>query len=1311
MRLAFLVAGIGISALLAGEGLQLGKKEEKALLEEAAGRYGKAWRLYLEAFKDSLGKADKRALAEAEVYLHRAKSLFEQQPRCDFAVLAKELDALKGQVKEPLLAAFLRLYLAEALLKCGRPQDAQSALAGLGFVRHWFVIGPFDNERGSGFGEKFGPEKGLEFNAEYQGKRRSVRWRNIALTSPLPILDFDAIMRPNDQVLAYALCIIHSEKEQPAALRFGSDEGFKLFVNAKEVLSRDCHRDFFWDQEAVAVLLRKGYNAILLKVAEDKGDWCLALRITAPDGSPLKGIKFVTSLSDAAKVKIEPFKEAKFDVAVGAKKVLEEAAKKNDLRANFHLGYLHIAYHWQDASLHFDRRYLMNVHKAVPKNPIVAYWVSETYLPRAAEMETEKMENQRKEFLLKALKNKPDYVEVLCELGRYYLERLRMWRRAQEYVERALAVNPRYAPALKLQMDIYEARNFRAEKEAALIKVAEGKVADALLDDVLMLLDERGRVKREEELLKDIWQRNTEYPGLLDRYVTFLREQGRDEEALKLLDAAIAAKPFNITPRTRKAEILYSDDRFEAAAKAYEAILDFCPEDRDTLLAYAKTLLRLSLERGEKKDGPTYQKALDVLRRLLRVDPTNAWVKRYLEFVGKKRRLLEEMERFADTVRLENGVYIINDHYFKDGKVGEKKLEVAVKDLEAAAKKENVPFVCVFYRLLLEITPRATSSEHHYIVLRVMNERGAEMLASLYCGAMAVGWGMDVKVKQAKVIRRDGTVEEGKVSYGSVSFSNLRPGDTLVVSFRADERATEQSKFFGDYYGQIISLNPTGRLRRFFFSVASDLMPVKFSKLVLVLPKENVRKIHIYAKGVKEKATEETGVDEKTRVLVWRLKDLPLMTSEAYMPPMEQVTPNIQVSTFYDWKKFGKWFWGLIRKQFEGSEKLKAKVAELIKGKKSELEKIWAIARFVTEKIRYEEAASFDIHGWKPYKAAQIFERGNGDCKDKAILFCTMMREAQLKAYMVLVKSQVEGRGKPDLTLPLIRHFNHAIAYVPATKEHPELWLDLTANRYTLTEMPPEWDRGATVFVVGDDIAQLKTIPTTSPNTTQRLEATVLVAQDGKATLHFKATLHGISSWLLRRMMEEKGRRKERIENSLNEKIANFHLKDLKLPNLKDVLSTPFVWEIKGEATDFVAKTAEGYGIKPLPLSRKWSDELTGLQTRKLPLALPAAIPRAENSQLQPIPYLCVPGTCAERWLYRFKGFKIKSLPENLSVETPFVSASIKFNKKSETEVEVTRKVTFKTNWVPLEGYAQLRQALAKLDRHLRYFIILKKAK
>ena len=1292
--------------------LRLSAKEKEALQAEAMGRYGKAWRLYLEAFVAAVRKGDKASLATAEVFLHRVKSLFEQQARPDFAILAEKLGTLKKDVKDPLLSAYIRLYRAEALLACGQPAEAQAELAGLGFVRDWFVIGPFENERGIGFSEKYPPEKELKLTAEYQGKRRTVRWRPFSITSPMPVLDFDAIMRPNEQVLAYALCFVHSEKEQTVALRLGSDEGFKLFVNGKETFVRDCHRDFFWDQDAVAVVLRKGWNSIMVKVAEDKGEWKLALRITALDGSPVEGLKFARTIEEAKGIKVEGFKEAKGEPSIGARAYFAEAAKKGDITAHFHLGYLHIAYHWQDISLHMDRQHLMKVHKACPKDAIVAYWVSATYIARRAEMEAEKREIKRKEFMLKALSLKPDYVEALCELGRYYLERLRMWRRAREYMERALKANPTCADALLLELEILRAREFEVEREAVLMEMARANPPDELVAEAVMALERQGKVKQAEQLLADLWRRRMNFPGLLERYVTFLRDHNRDQEALALLDSFILAYPYIIQAYRTKAEILYSRDRFEEAAETLEKALAFCPEDLETLLAYGKTLLRLSLERGEEKDGPTYKKALSVLRDVLRVDPTNAWVKRYLEFVGGSKRLLEEMDRFADRVRLENDRYVIEDRYMSDGEVKTRKLEVPVKELEAMAKKENAPYVCVFYRLLLEVTPRATSSEHHYIVLRVMNERGAENLKSLSCTSLTTGWNMDVKVKEAKIIRKDGTVEEARVRAGTAEYHNLQPGDTVMLSFRADERATEEAKFFGDYYGQIIYLNPTGRLRRFFFFTASsDLMPVKFSKLTLVLPRKEVRPIHIYQKNMTEKPTEEAGIDDKTRVLVWRLYDLPLLVQEPYMPPLTQTIPNVQISTFYDWGKFGKWFWNLIKKQFETSEKLKKTVAELIKDKKSQLEKVHAIARFAIEKIRYEEAASFDIHGWKPYKAAQILERGNGDCKDKSILFVTMMREAGLKAYVVLVKSQLEGRGHPDLTLPLIRHFNHAIVYVPATDEHPELWLDLTAEKYTLSEMPPESVRGAVAFVVGEDMAELKTIPHSKKENTQHLEATVDVGADGKARFHIKASVTGMAASYLRTVMEEQGRRKERIENSLNEKIANFRLLKLTLPDLKDVQKSPFVWEMEGEAEGFVVKTAEGPGIRPLPLDRKWGDDLAGLQTRKLPLALPSLLSLSDTSGLHPVPFVTVPGTYRQKWLYRFAGHRIKSLPRNLNLQNRYIQAKISYRKLTANSVEVNSTLTFKTTWVGLKGYHQLRQSLAKLDQHLRHFVILEPTK
>ena len=271
-------------------------------------------------------------------------------------------------------------------------------------------------------------------------------------------------------------------------------------------------------------------------------------------------------------------------------------------------------------------------------------------------------------------------------------------------------------------------------------------------------------------------------------------------------------------------------------------------------------------------------------------------------------------------------------------------------------------------------------------------------------------------------------------------------------------------------------------------------------------------------------------------------------------------------SSFADWNRFGQWFWNLVRKQFESSDALKAKVAELTEGKKEPLDKIRAIYRFVVRDIHYQAETSFNIHGWKPYKASTVLERKNGDCKDKAILFATMMREAGLKAYVALTYLEGGGRGRPDLTLPLIQHFNHAIAYVPPDDGREEMWLDLTATEYSFEDQPPEWDRGAYSLVVGPDMAELKRIPLRSPlEPVQQFDVDVEVDEKGGATLDIHVTASAGLAWMVRQRMEAEGRRKERLENALSDHLAGCKVVDIEMPDLKDTSVNPVKWSAKAK--------------------------------------------------------------------------------------------------------------------------------------------------
>ena len=92
-----------------------------------------------------------------------------------------------------------------------------------------------------------------------------------------------------------------------------------------------------------------------------------------------------------------------------------------------------------------------------------------------------------------------------------------------------------------------------------------------------------------------------------------------------------------------------------------------------------------------------------------------------------------------------------------------------------------------------------------------------------------------------------------------------------------------------------------------------------------------------------------------------------------------------------------------MRPQFALDQPLKEQVAQLIKGARTDRDKIAAIQEFVLRSTRYV-ALEFGIYSYKPYPVAQTFARRFGDCKDKASLMIAMLREAGIDAELALVR-------------------------------------------------------------------------------------------------------------------------------------------------------------------------------------------------------------------------------------------------------------------------------------------------------------------
>ena len=94
-----------------------------------------------------------------------------------------------------------------------------------------------------------------------------------------------------DQRVGYVRTWIYSDKDQPARLEFGTDDGNKVWLGGKLVHSGNQGGAATPDKFKADVTLAKGWNPLLVKVIQDTGAWQFCFRVTAPDGGKIAGMK------------------------------------------------------------------------------------------------------------------------------------------------------------------------------------------------------------------------------------------------------------------------------------------------------------------------------------------------------------------------------------------------------------------------------------------------------------------------------------------------------------------------------------------------------------------------------------------------------------------------------------------------------------------------------------------------------------------------------------------------------------------------------------------------------------------------------------------------------------------------------------------------------------------------------------------------------------------------------------------------------------------------------------------------------------
>ena len=1209
--------------------------EDEAQAAEARGRYEEALDAYEKALTESVkeaaaeatpeGKA--RTLARTEFYLEKVGALTEKTSR--FKTTGKFLEGVDGEGVGPALGAWVKWYRARALVAGGLIAEARALMGDLGFLTDFWIAGSFDNERGGGFAQAYAPENGaIDLDAEYSGKEREVRWRHVAETPIFGYVDLDALLRPNDQSLAYALAYLNCPDAREAAVRVASDEAVKVWINGEQVWQHDAQRQCGFDQDVAPVRLEKGWNRLLVKVCDQKGEWGFRIRFTTPDGAPMTDLVLGNSREDASAAETAlagrtpaPQPDADFAVARDARDAIEGAiaAGSADAREIFRLGFLHRRRQYEDRYKEEGLKLLKKALELDPKNPFFAFEAARA-AETPVEMAVEKEENERRRFLELAIELERDYAAAYYLLARYYTSSLPIILKAERNVARALAVNPEFLDARLLEIELLHRRGFEVEAEAKMMELLELGRFEAytpFLVERARLADALNRTTDEQVALRKAIRIDFANGEARAKLLETLKQAGDPEGALSIFEEMLVLDPYDLGAYQGKALLEEALGRYADASRTTIAALSICPEDDDLL----KQVGRLYHKLGDKEEALAYWS------EALALNPKLAELRRYVEFVDPESRPFEEA------------------------------FPAELSDLLAKAgefeNQDNDPWLNILNQQIDKVNPDGTSSSFTRLVVKVLNEQGVRQFDRY--GVRTYG-GQSVQWRVARVIRPDGTAEEGRIVSGTwADLPRLSPGDVVHLEYRVDQL---QQSFFGDYFGQ-----------SFWFA---SYQPTLKTEYIVITPAG--KKLYFHTRNVEVEPVVTAGAEGATKIFRFTVDEPGKIRYEPLMPSPREIFPQLSVSNYGNWDEFAKWYWNLIEDQFRLSDEMKAKVAELIKDKETRYEKIRAIYEFVITDIRYDASWEFGVHGYKPYDATAIYARKFGDCKDKAILTTTLLREIGVDSYPVLIFA-AEQRWAEDLTLPMVNHFNHCISFVPDVDgEGRPLFLDGTAQYHSMEAMPG-MDRGARVLVVHPDRAEMRTVPWNEPELNQAVQTiTADIAPDGSAKIKARIHFGGDLGVAIRSAFSIEGQQQLRLNAFVGQLFGKATLESFEFSDLGDLSKTAETIDMTVSVPKFAEETERGLELK------------ANLGAASQLSSIAAAAERHQDI------ILSIPMTAVIKGIYRVpEGFRVMTLPENRLIDEPWGRFELTYETK-DGEVRFTRALTFKTERIPSAEYEKFRE-------------------
>ncbi len=429
--------------------------------------------------------------------------------------------------------------------------------------------------------------------------------------------------------------------------------------------------------------------------------------------------------------------------------------------------------------------------------------------------------------------------------------------------------------------------------------------------------------------------------------------------------------------------------------------------------------------------------------------------------------------------------------------------------VSSTKKVDHAREAAIYERILnrVRFENNGTGVEETEAVVRIQSQAGVDAFGQMVFGYSSATEKLDVeyvRVRKADgrvVVTPESTAQDfapdilkeapmySDYRQRHVSVASLEPGDTL--EYRTVTRTVTPLAEGNFWYEHTF---PKGVV------VGEDRLEIDVPKA-----REVKLKAPKYPPQIEEKGDR--------RVYTWVLKDIePERDKDKDKDEArdEDDKPDVQLTTFMDWKQVAHWYAGLEGPRAAVDDPVRKKAEELTKGAKTPEEKARRLYDYVSRNVRYV-SISLGVGRYQPHAAAEVLANSYGDCKDKHTLLAALLKAEGIESYPVLIHHE----RKLDVDVPSPAQFDHVITLA---RVGPRLtWLDSTpeVTPYGLIVYPL---RNKQAVVASDDAeGGLQRTPADSP-----IKTFVRFVLDGKfsefgaldATLEF--TAQGDRDWPMR---------------------------------------------------------------------------------------------------------------------------------------------------------------------------------------------------